>query len=96
MNCFVILLRKVGFSNFRYKVWSVTPRTEHQGKLLNQWEDNESIDFWERISRRGKSSRIMVAPDTQIEFEEFLKENQIDHELIIDNVERYSLKSTIM
>lgn len=33
----------------------------------------------------------MVAPNTQIEFEEFLKENRIDYELIIDNVERYFL-----
>lgn len=74
--------------NFRYKVWSVTPHLEEQGELLKEWEVNESIDFWEQISRKGKPSRIMVAPDTQIQFETFLKENGIDHELIIDNVER--------
>lgn len=54
-----------------------------------QWEDNNSIDFWEQISKKGKCSRIMVAPDTQIEFEHFLNEHNIDHELIIDNVERF-------
>lgn len=75
--------------NFSYKVWSVTPRSEEQGHLLKQWEDNESIDFWEQISRKGKSSRIMAAPDTQVQFEDFLKENNIEHELIIENVERF-------
>lgn len=70
-------------------MWSVTPRSEHQGNLLKQYEDHESIDFWEQISRKGKSSRIMAAPDTQIEFENFLKENHIDYELIIENVERF-------
>lgn len=75
--------------NFSYKVWSVTPRSEHQGNLLKQYEDHESVDFWEQISRNGKSSRIMAAPDTQIEFENFLKENHIDYELIIENVERF-------
>ncbi|KAJ6635727.1 Carboxypeptidase B [Pseudolycoriella hygida] len=76
------------FSYEGYKVWLVTPRSESQGILLKQWEDNESVDFWESISRKGKSSRIMVAPDTQIHFENFLKEHNILHELIIENVER--------
>jgi len=76
------------FSYEGYKVWSVTPQSEEQGKLLLQWEENESIDFWERISRQGKPSRIMVAPDTQNQFVSFLKENDIVHELIIENVER--------
>lgn len=75
--------------NFRYKVWSVTPRTENQGQLLLLWEDNESIDFWEPLSRKGRSSRIMVAPDTQTQFVSFLEKNDIEHELIIENVERY-------
>lgn len=78
------------FYNFRYKVWSVTPLTDDHGKLLKQWEDNESIDFWEEISRKGRSSDIMVAPKIQIEFEDFLKDNGIAYELIIDNVERYA------
>lgn len=73
-------------------MWSVTPRSEEQGNLLRQWEDNESIDFWENISRTGKSSRIMAAPDSQILFENFLKENGIDYELIIENVERFFFK----
>lgn len=70
-------------------MFSVTPRSVEQGQLLLQWEDNESIDFWEQISRTGKSSRIMTAPDIQMQFENFLKENDIDHELIIGNVERF-------
>lgn len=70
-------------------MWSVTPRSEQQGALLLLWEDNDSIDFWERLSRKGKSSRIMVAPDTQDRFVSFLEKNDIEHELIIENVERY-------
>ncbi|XP_037029998.1 carboxypeptidase B-like [Bradysia coprophila] len=76
------------FSYEGYKVWLVTPHSEEQGHLLKQWEDNESVDFWEQISRKGKPSRIMVSPDTQFQFEIFLNDNHIEHELIIENVER--------
>lgn len=31
----------------------------------------------------------MVAPDTQLQFEMFLTQNNIDYELIIENVERF-------
>ncbi len=31
----------------------------------------------------------MAAPDVQGDFESFLNDNDIQHELIIDNVERY-------
>lgn len=70
-------------------MWLVTPRSEAQGQLLLLWQDNESIDFWEPLSRKGKSSRIMVAPDTQTQFVSFLTKNDIKHELIIENVERF-------
>lgn len=66
----------------------VTPRSAEQGNLLKQWEDNPAIDFWEQISRKGKPSRVMVAPDTQVQFEDFLNENNFTYELIIENVER--------
>lgn len=69
-------------------MWSVTPRSE-QGELLLLWEDNDSVDFWERVSRKGQSSRIMVAPDTQSRFVSFLEKHDIKHELIIEDVERY-------
>lgn len=80
---------KIYFHNFRYKVWSVTPNSDEQGHLLLKWEDNVSIDFWEQISRMGLSSRIMAAPDIQFQFEKFLTDNQIEHQLIIENVERF-------
>lgn len=70
-------------------MWSVTPRTQQQGELLLLWGDNESIDFWERISKNGQASRIMVAPDTQDRFVSFLDKHDIKNELIIENVERY-------
>lgn len=77
------------FRIFSYKVWSVTPTSDEQGRLLLKWEDNVSVDFWEQISRIGLPSRIMVRPDVQLEFENFLNDNQIEHRLIIENVERY-------
>lgn len=70
-------------------MYNVTPKNEDQGTLLLLWEDSESIDLWEPISKKGKSSRIMVAPDTQERFVTFLRKNHIEHELIIENVERY-------
>ncbi|KAG4072008.1 hypothetical protein HA402_010945 [Bradysia odoriphaga] len=76
------------FSYEGYKVYKVTPRNENQGTLLLLWEDSGSIDLWEPISKKGKSSRIMVAPDNHERFVAFLRKNHIEHELIIENVER--------
>lgn len=53
---------------------------------LAQWQQRETVDFWEPPG--GQQVRIMVAPDTQKEFADFLESNNIKNELIIDNVER--------
>lgn len=70
-------------------MYKVTPRTPQHGELLLLWQDNESIDFWEQVSKKGQSSRVMVAPDLQTRFAAFLTKHNIEHELIIENVERY-------
>lgn len=54
---------------------------------LSEWQHRESIDFWEPPG--AKKVRIMVAPDTQEEFTDFLASSNIENEIIIKNVQRY-------
>lgn len=72
-------------------MWSVSAKTEFQRELLQSWEDNENVDFWEPLSPSGKPMRIMIAPNTQESFVKFLESSGIEHELIIHNVETYAI-----
>lgn len=58
---------------------------------LTEWQNSESVDFWEPPG--AQHVRVMVAPDTQEEFVNFLVDSNIEHELIIENVERYLQRS---
>lgn len=58
---------------------------------LAEWQHNIDVDFWEPPG--SEHIRIMVAPDTQEQFQDFLVSSNIKNELIIDNVERYGHNS---
>lgn len=51
---------------------------------LKRWEDVAGVDFWDHSGRR-----VMIHPELQENFENFLKANHISHELIIEDVETY-------
>lgn len=71
-------------------MWSISANTEVQREALQSWEKNENVDFWEPLSLTDRPLRIMIAPNTQIEFQSFLETTGIEHKLIIDNVEPYA------
>lgn len=71
-------------------MWSISAKTEVQRAALQSWEKNKNVDFWEPLSLTARPLRIMIAPNTQIEFLNFLETAGIEHELIIDNVEPYA------
>lgn len=77
------------FLEFSYKVWNVTPINDRQQESVQKWEHGNGIDFWDGPARLNKSSRIMISPEIQSKFEQFLNIAKIQHELIIDDVERY-------
>lgn len=63
----------------------MTPNQEQMDELA-AWEFKQGVDFW---VRRGadEPSRIMVSPDVEDSFLEFLKYRQIENELIVADVE---------
>lgn len=72
-----------------YKVWQVRPTSETQQQLLlQQWQPNDDVDFWDSLNAVGDTVRIMVAPLAQPSFLQFLRQHSIEHELIIRNVEQ--------
>ena len=56
--------------------------------MLSKWQEMQGIDFWEPLGVVGKSLRIMVAPNLQVEFLDAMESSEIPHELIIENVEQ--------
>lgn len=80
MICYVLCLHS-------YKVYDVTPNKE-QIKELMEWQFEEGVDFWST----GRTSRIMIAPEVEKSFMNFLNSNQIQHKLAINDVET-SLKA---
>lgn len=70
-------------------MFNVSPTTRDEAGALNSWVTVEGIDFWDSPRSAGQSGRVMVAPSIFANFEQFLKGSGINHELIIENVERY-------
>lgn len=72
-----------------YKVYSVTPKTSDEENYLKSLENYvEDLDFWDNIHRGTfQSVRIMIPPASQKNFEELLKNKNIDFKIIIENVE---------
>nr|XP_019537524.2 carboxypeptidase B-like [Aedes albopictus]XP_019931988.2 carboxypeptidase B-like [Aedes albopictus] len=71
---------QVSYRNF--KVFKIDLASQEQHALLKRWEDVEGVDFWDRAGRR-----VMIHPELQKHFENFLVANKIAHEVIIEDVE---------
>jgi len=71
-----------------YKVYSVTANTPEQYKVL--WDaytnDEYELDFWTKPLLHGKTD-VMVPPEEQTEFLKVLDDNQLEHEIKIDDVQ---------
>jgi hypothetical protein len=52
---------------------------------LYKWQEEEGVDFW-RLYTAGRTSKVMIAPNRQADFEEFLKRNNIVNEIYIDDL----------
>lgn len=70
--------------NHSYKVYEVKPDRLQIADLM-EWEYKVGIDFW---TQGGilQPSRIMVSPEIEASFLDFLKYREIAHELAIENV----------
>lgn len=69
----------------------VTPNSSADVDNLHKIQNIlEGIDFWDNLHHDdfGKSIRVMVPLSTLNSFMNIIKETQIEHELIIDNVDK--------
>ena len=53
---------------------------------LMEWEFQEGIDFWSK-GRPGRPSKIMVSPEIEDSFMDFLVRNEIGFEMFLEDVE---------
>lgn len=70
-----------------FKVYSVISEKLNDVESLKWWEHNPSIDFWS-LPGINKTSNILVHPDHQKEFEEFLSNENFNHKILIENVQK--------
>ncbi|XP_070494548.1 carboxypeptidase B1-like [Chironomus tepperi] len=68
-----------------YKVYDVSP-TKEQIPFVMNWEFTAGIDFWS-YGRVDQAFRIMVSPEIESNFLNFLNMNEIRYSIGIENVE---------
>lgn len=68
-----------------YKVYDVTPRKDQMADLMS-WEFDAGIDFL-GLGGAERVSKVMVSPDLQSHFVDFLARNGINYEMAIEDVE---------
>ncbi|KAF2896454.1 hypothetical protein ILUMI_09719 [Ignelater luminosus] len=83
------------FSYERYKVYRIQPSGEKQLEILLDLKNDSELDFWSPLSRDGQPLDVMVNPKKEYWFVSLLNKNAIQHEILIDNVERVVLEERL-
>lgn len=68
-----------------FKVYSVLSESVDDIESLRFWEHNHQVDFWS-LPGVNKTTSIMVDPQLQPTFEEFLSSENFNYEILIENV----------
>lgn len=71
-----------------YKVYEVQPKSFEENKALQDLQSNGEYDFWTDINKVGNPVLIMVSPQNQYAFQNYLLANGISNNIIINNVEK--------
>lgn len=69
---------------FSYKAYDVTVTKENIEELMD-WQYEDDVDFW-RTGAVGTYSRVMIPPNLQERFENFLETKKVDYKVIIEDV----------
>ncbi|KAM7352228.1 zinc carboxypeptidase [Cochliomyia hominivorax] len=79
------LEKKIRYDNYKvYKVRIVS--VEQYNELMGQEEEYE-LDFWSEVHNYGETCDVMVKPELQSKFENFLQKAKIVYEVKIKNVQ---------
>jgi hypothetical protein len=69
-----------------YKVYQVTPANFDEFDILKEWEQVPGIDYGDGLQRKG-DSKVIVPPDVQVEYVNFLNEYNISYKVLISDLE---------
>jgi hypothetical protein len=67
-----------------FKAYDVTPNHAQIDKVL-EWQYEEGVDFW-RAGAADKLSRVMIPPKLQGAFESFLRANEVEYKVHVEDV----------
>jgi len=70
-----------------YRVYRVTPRADRNIMSLQLLQETNDYDFWSDISLVGRPVDIMVAPHLFSRFAEFMRDHNLEHFVMIENVQ---------
>lgn len=73
-----------------YQVYHLTPKTSSQIQAVIEFGQNDvhiDFDIWREASGIGEPIDIMVSPERKDYFENFLRNNEIEYEIYISNVQ---------
>ncbi|EFA09249.1 carboxypeptidase B [Tribolium castaneum] len=85
----LIVLALVGLSSAKYegyKVYKFVTKTHLQNVYLQSLEAIPDFDFWSKINTVGNPVTVMVPPRFQTKIEDYLKLNNLEFSIEIENV----------
>ncbi|XP_044756782.1 zinc carboxypeptidase-like [Coccinella septempunctata] len=92
MNIYVLVFlgsciaEKISYEH--YKVFRTHPETQHDLHLLKQFAERiPAIDFWNRPNEFNTDIDVMIPPEHEKEFENFLYTRNIDSEIVKQDVQ---------
>lgn len=71
-----------------FKVYNVIPTNEKEVKLLRDLNQNGHYMFWTDRIQENFEVKIMVKPEKQKEFEDYLTSEGVDMKMVIDDVQK--------
>lgn len=72
-----------------FKVYSVTCETKSEVERMKFWDNKPMVDFWS-LPGVNRTSKILVGPEMQPVFEDFLLNENFNYKILIANVGRLS------
>lgn len=91
---FIFLLTIFGFAcavkvNYEgYKLYKISPKDDSEVGILAKLQEARIGEFWEDGIRVDRESKVMISPQKHEEFVQFLKTENIEASLLLDDVQR--------
>lgn len=70
-----------------YKVYKVVPGSDNEVQILMDLRKQNEYFFWSDIVALNSDVRIMVAPEKQLEIEDYFKSVGISTKIVIEDVQ---------